>query len=120
MKKILVLLMATSLSYGVFAQTESKMNQDKMKSEKMNMMHKDYVLMKDNKMMVCKNGKTMDMNKDMMLKNGATVMMDGTVKMKDGKSMKMKNGEEMDMNGKVMWMKSDKMMTHHKMMKDKQ
>ena len=45
-------------------------------------------------------------------------MMDGTVKMKDGKSMKMKNGEEMDMNGKVMWMKSDKMMTHHKMMKD--
>ena len=110
MKKILVLFLATSLSYGAFAQTDSKMDNSKMKSEKMDMMHQNGVTMQDNKMMVWKDGKTMAMDKDMMLKNGATVMTDGTVKMKDGKTMKMKNGEMMDMKGKVTWMKGDKMM----------
>lgn len=109
MKKILVLFLATSLSYGAFAQTDSKMDQNKMKSEKMDMMHKNCVMMKDDKMMVCKNGETMAMTKDVMLKNGATVMTNGTVKMKDGKTMQMKNGEVMDMKGKVTWMKDDKM-----------
>ena len=114
MKKILVLFLATSLSYGAFAQSDMKMDHSKMKSEKMDMMHKNGVTMQDNKMMVCKDGKTMTMDKDMMLKNGTTVMTDGTVKMKDGKTMKMKNGEMMDMKGKVTWMKDDKMMNDKK------
>ena len=114
MKKILVLFLATSLSYGAFAQSNMNMDHSKMKSERMDMMHKNGVTMQGNKMMVFKDGKTMAMDKDMMLKNGTKVMTDGTIKMKDGKTMKMKNGEMMDMKGKVTWMKGDnnKMMDH--------
>lgn len=109
MKKILVLFIATSLSYGAFAQTDTKMDQDKMMTESKTMMKKNYVMMKDDKMMVCKNGETTAMTKEIKLKNGSTVMTDGTVKTKDGKTMQMKNGEEMDMKGNVTWMKDDKM-----------
>lgn len=74
------------------------------------MMQKNSVMMKDNKMMVSKDGETSAMTKDIKLKNGTTIMSDGNVKTKDGKTTMMKNGEVMDMNGKVTWMKKgDKM-----------
>ncbi len=108
MKKILILFLATSLSYGAFAQTSTK-TEDKMTTESKDM-KKNCVMMKDNKMMVCKDGETSAMTKDIKLKNGTTVMADGNVKTKDGKTTMMKNGEVMDMNGKVTWMKEgDKM-----------
>ena len=77
---------------------------------KEDMMMHDGVMMKDGKMMVMKEGKTMKMEKDMTMSDGTMVMTDGQVKMKDGKTMKMKDGQMVMMDGKVMMMKDGKMM----------
>ena len=84
------------ISFNVNAQHHkhsSKMNHSKMM--------KDCCMMKDGKMMVMKNGKTMPMEKDMVMKNGTTCMTNGECKMKNGKMMMMKEGECMDMSGKM-------------------
>ena len=62
---------------------------------------KDCCMMKEGKMMVCKDGVTMPMEKDMTMKNGTVCMVNGECVMKDGKKMTMKEGECMDMNGKM-------------------
>jgi hypothetical protein len=95
MKKLFGLVaLVVAMSYGSFAQ-----------SGKM----KDCMMMKDGKMMVVKDGKTMSMNMDMTLGNGTMVMKDGTVKMKDGSTQMLKEGQYIDKNGKVGMMKMDKM-----------
>lgn len=72
-------------------------------------MMKDCCMMKDGKMMVMKNGKTMPMEKDMMMKNGTKCMTNGECTMKDGKKMMMKNGDCMEMSGKMCTDKMKKM-----------
>lgn len=62
---------------------------------------KECCMMKDGKMMVCKDGVTMPMEKDMTMKNGTVCMVNGECVMKDGKKMTMKEGECIDMNGKM-------------------
>ena len=62
---------------------------------------KECCMMKDGKMMHCKDGKTMIMEKDMTMANGTKCMTNGECVMKNGEKMKMKNGECMDMNGKM-------------------
>jgi hypothetical protein len=126
MKKIFVLMVASTLSIGLFAQTgkDKKMDKmehsgkmdkmDKMDHAGMGTMHKgmrDCVMMEDGKMMVMKGGKTMQMDKEMTLQNGTMVMSDGSVKMKNGKTAMLKNGDCVYMNGKMskMDMKKDKM-----------
>ena len=79
-------------------------------------MMKDCCMMKDGKMMVMKNGKTMPMEKDMIMKNGTTCMVSGECVMKDGSKMMMKDGDCIDMNGK---MDKCNMMTKSKKMKTK-
>ncbi|WP_310554915.1 DUF6799 domain-containing protein [Flavobacterium sp.] len=74
-------------------------------------MMKDCCMMKDGKMMVMKNGKTMPMNKDMVMKNGTTCMTNGECTMKDGTKMQMKNGDCMEMSGKMCNDKMKKMET---------
>lgn len=71
-------------------------------------MKKDHLMMKDGKMEMTKNGKTMLMDKDMTMSNGTEVMTDGMCKMKDGKTMTMKEGDMMDMNGKMSKMPAKK------------
>jgi uncharacterized protein YdeI (BOF family) len=88
MKKVLIALIAATLSFGAMAQ-------DKMSHDDMH----DCVMMKNGKMMMMDHGKTMKMHKSMMMSNGTMVMKNGTCKMKDGKKMKMHNGESMDMDG---------------------
>lgn len=56
------------------------------------------VMMKDDKMMMMKGGKTIILNADMTLSNGTMFMMDGNVKMKNDKVSKMKESEMMTMN----------------------
>lgn len=99
MKKITMLFATLILATGIFAQ-ESKTKMD----HKM----KDCVMMKDGKMMVRKEGKTMDMDQDMTMQNGAVVMKDGTVKWKNGKTTKLKDGDCVYMDGKMTKMKMDK------------
>lgn len=101
MKNLTLLLATILISLGAFAQgnmatmktTSATMSVDKMK---------DCCWMKDGKMWMMKDGKTMPMTKEMTLTNGTTVMANGTVKMKNGKTMTMKNGDKMDMNGNMM------------------
>ena len=74
------------------------------------------VEMKDGKMMVVADGKTMPMTKEMTMENGTRCMTNGEYIMKDGKKMKMKEGEMMDMNG--MMMNHGDMMNHGMMSND--
>ena len=99
---VLALCFTTSSTY---AQTRTK-----------KAMMKDCCMMKDGKMMVMKNGKTMPMTKDMTMKNGTVCMVNGECVMKNGEKMMMKDGECMDMNGK---MDKCSMMTKSKKMKTK-
>ena len=78
---------------------------------KKSVMMKDCCMMKDGKMMVMKNGKTMPMEKDMVMKNGTTCMTNGECTMKDGTKMMMKNGDCMEMSGKMCTDKKEKMAT---------
>ena len=64
-------------------------------------MMKDCCMMKDGKMMVIKDGKTMPMDKDMTMKNGTTCMTNGECTMKDGSKIQMKNGDCIEMSGKM-------------------
>lgn len=109
MKKIIVLFAACTLSAGVFAQAgnENKMHKTEhsMKMGKGDMKMKDCVMMDEGKMMVMKDGKTMEMDQDMTMKNGTMVMKDGTVKMKNGKTAMLKDGECVYMNGSMSKMK---------------
>jgi uncharacterized protein YdeI (BOF family) len=99
MKKLIILFVAFALSSGAFAQHDmSKMK--KGKTEKMDM-KKVHVMMKDGKMEMVQNGKSMNMDKDMTLSNGTKVSVDGTVTMKSGKTIKLKDGEMIYMNGKL-------------------
>jgi len=102
MKKLLFLFALLLITYGSFAQAE------KTKSEQKTAQHhqqKDCVAMENGKMMVMKDGQSMEMNQDMTMSNGATVMTDGTVKMKNGTTHKLKDGECVYMNGKMGHMK---------------
>ena len=65
----------------------------------------DQVMMRDGKLWVSKDGKTVPMTSDMTMSNGTKLMTDGSYTTKDGKKMKMKNGDSMNMDGQVM--KSD-------------
>ena len=87
MKKFILLFAFFALAAGVSAQESKKT--------------KDYVLMKDGKMLVIKDGKTTVMEKDMILNDGTKVMPDGKVMMKDGSTKILKEGESLTMDGKA-------------------
>lgn len=72
------------------------------------MTKKDHIMMKDNKVMVQKDGKVMTLEKDMILDNGTIVAPDGTVTMKGGDKMMLKNGDAIDIMGMKMKHHMDK------------
>ena len=61
----------------------------------------DCCMMKEGKMMVMKNGKTMPMKKTMLMKNGTKCMVNGECIMRDGSKMQLKEGYCMEMSGKM-------------------
>jgi hypothetical protein len=65
-------------------------------------MMKDHIMMKDGKVMMIKEGKSMPLDKELALTNGAKVTADGSVTLKDGTKTMMKEGEMMTMDGAVM------------------
>lgn len=121
MRKIVVLMVACTLSIGLFAQAGKDKKMDKMEHSGKMGMHKmkDCVMMEDGKMMVMKGGKTMQMDKDMTLQNGTMVMTDGSVKWKNGKTATLQNGDCVYMNGKMAKMDDMKMGKMNKMDKKK-
>ncbi|MGA2090480.1 MAG: DUF6799 domain-containing protein [Endomicrobiales bacterium] len=61
---------------------------------------KEYVMMKDGKMIVVmKSGKKQMMDKSMVMSNGTIVMPDGTYVLTDGTKKVMNEGDRMDMEG---------------------
>ena len=86
--RLLFFMIVCFTTNNLSAQTDSK----KMK---------ECCMMKDGKMMHCKDGKTMPMEKDMTMANGTKCMVNGECVMKNGENMMMKDGECMDMNGKM-------------------
>ena len=64
-------------------------------------MEKDHIMMKDGKVMMIMEGKSMPADKELTLSNGAKVSVDGTVTMKDGTKMMMKEGDMMSMAGEM-------------------
>ena len=98
MKKLI--LAATLFCFaGTFTTTQA---QGKMKPKKEDkMMMKEGVMMKDNKMMECKDNKCMPMTETYTCSDGCKVMSDGTVMMKDGKKMMLKNGQGVMKDGKM-------------------
>ena len=90
MKKILLLFALGIMAAGVYAQAPSK-NDPKTK---------DYVVMKEGKMLLVKNGKTTAMDKEMTLSDGTRVMSDGKVMMKDGSTKLLEEGETLTLDGK--------------------
>jgi uncharacterized Zn ribbon protein len=67
------------------------------------MMNKEgMVTMKDDKMMVMKDGNWVPMTKTMRYSGGCKVMKDGTVMKKDGSKMMMTNGMTMSADGHMM------------------
>ena len=61
---------------------------------------KDRVYMKNNVLMVSKNGVSSKVAKSITLKDGTVVSANGTVKMPDGTTMKLKNGESISLGQK--------------------
>jgi len=61
---------------------------------------KDRVFMKDDQLMVSKNGVSTKVNKSITLKDGTVILANGTVKMPDGNTMKLKNGESISLSQK--------------------
>jgi hypothetical protein len=104
MKKVIfAIAILLGLTASVIAQTPSpKMKSDKQKMEmKEKMKMQDGVMMVDNKMMLCKEGKCTVLTENYKLKDGTTVSPKGMVTKADGKTMKFKNGYELDMSGKM-------------------
>ncbi len=79
------------------------------KNGKMQSTTSDGLMMKDGKMWMTKNGKTMPMDAEVTLDNGIRVMTDGTYMDKNGTTMRLKNGESISMAGKMIPMKKNKM-----------
>ena len=64
-------------------------------------MMKDHIMMKDGKVMMIMQGKSMPTDKELTLSNGVKVTVDGTVTMQDGKKTMMKNGDMLGMDGEM-------------------
>ena len=69
---------------------------------------KDRVYMKNNAVMISKNGVSSKLTKSLTLNDGTKVMVDGTIKMPDGQTMKLKNGESINLSSKTSKSKTKK------------
>jgi hypothetical protein len=94
MKKVLVSLLAMTLTAGVFAQ-DSTNAMNKMAPRQSH----EGVLMKDGKLLMMKNGQTTQLTSDLTLDNGTIVMANGSVKTKDGTTAILKEGDYVGMDG---------------------
>jgi len=110
-KVILAIAILAGMTASVYAQTSSaKMKTDKEKMEmKAKMKMKDGVMMVDNKMMMCKEGKCTPLTETYKFTDGSKVSPKGMITKADGKTMKMKNGYEVNMSGKMMMIKHGEM-----------
>ena len=98
-------MLATALSFGVFAQETTPVKDTiptEQKSQK-----KDVYVMKDSKMWQIKAGEKAEMTQDVTLLNGTIIMANGTVKKTNGEFITLKNGQFVDLEGNIGEWKDD-------------
>ncbi|MDQ2718595.1 MAG: hypothetical protein M3Z26_02355 [Bacteroidota bacterium] len=96
MKKVLLALLAITLSFGVFAQdSASSMSH----SQNRNSRRHDGIMMRNGKLMVWENGQGSQLTQDRTLSNGTIISSNGTVKMSDGTTKTLKDGDYIGMDG---------------------
>ena len=104
MKKVIfAIAILMGLSAAVIAQTSSSSKKVKTTKEKteMKMKMKEGVMMVDNKMMLCKDGKCTPLAETYKFTDGSKVSPKGIITRADGKTVKMMNGYEADKSGKI-------------------
>jgi hypothetical protein len=106
MKKLIILLVVTTICGAAFCQDTSMGKMKDTSMNKMRHMMKDCVVMKDGKVKQWKGGQITMVTSPVMLTNGSTVASDGTVKMKDGTTTMLKDGQYIDMDGNIGTMKN--------------
>ena len=106
MKSILITIIALIFSAS-FANAQVKQDTGKkMNSSGMHSQNKDYVTMKDGKLMENKGGTWTAVTSTFMCTDGSKVSTDGTVTMANGTTKKLGEGDKVSKEGKW-WSKSD-------------
>jgi len=102
MKKVIfAIAILMGLSAAVIAQTSTKKVKTTKEKTEMKMKMKDGVMMVDNKMMLCKDGKCTPLAETYKFTDGSKVSPKGIITRADGKTVKMMNGYEADKSGKI-------------------
>jgi len=102
MKKVIfAIAILMGLSAAVIAQTSTKKVKTTKEKTEMKMKMKDGVMMVDNKMMLCKDGKCTPLAETYKFTDGSKVSPKGIITKANGKTMKMMNGYEADKSGKA-------------------
>jgi hypothetical protein len=100
----LIGIFALLLFMSVSAVAQQPAKNEEIKAEGRN--KEDCVMMKNNKLLIMRNGMTTEMTHDIQLNDGSSVSTSGIVRMKDGSSRMIKNNELVTMSGK--WEKLEK------------
>ena len=102
MKKVIfAIAILMGLSAAVIAQTSTKKVKTTKEKTEMKMKMKDGVMMVDNKMMLCKDGKCTPLAETYKFTDGSKVSPKGIITRADGKTVKMMNGYEADKSGNI-------------------
>ena len=102
MKKVIfAIAILMGLSAAVIAQTSTKKVKTTKEKTEMKMKMKDGVMMVDNKMMLCKDGKCTPLAETYKFTDGSKVSPKGIITKANGKTMKMMNGYEADKSEKA-------------------
>lgn len=99
MKKILILIFAIVLSFGVSAQTTSD-SKDSISVPPNLKNHTEY-LKKDGMMYIIKDGFKTQLTKDVILSNETIIMTIGEVKNPDGSTVRLNDGQYANENGEI-------------------
>ena len=97
MKKM-IFMAALMVSCAAAAQVDNK-TVDRADQQRAAMQARNHLTMKEGKMWMTRDGKTMAMDKDMTLDNGTVVTLSGKVTNRSGQTITLGNGEMVDMNG---------------------
>lgn len=100
MKKVFLAMIATTLSFGVFAQ-DSTNTPTTPTEQSQPQQRKDMYVFKNSKMWTVKDGQVSAMADNVTLANGTVVKTTGEIVTKDDHSEMLKDGQYIDADGKI-------------------
>ncbi len=106
MKPIKYTLIASITSLALcsvsFAEEKNKERPDNFENELVAEVATEYIMMKDDKIMMVNKGDVTEVTETMTFENGVTVMADGKYKLsEDGEVMMLNNGDSLNMDGEL-------------------